>query len=212
MFLSYEMWCQSLGKMWKFWGDNVWECWWSPVQESTCFTGVLWVVLLHCSCVFGYACVWQCVPEMAASSVACLCWQLDVKSCTRHAVLAHDWCESEFVQRYYLPCVLTESHSAGSKAGNIWKCMCAKRVCLNRAKQKKIRFFSLSSFILKTIPYVLLSVDPESLVHIFFITNIAQLWLVGVRVKTGRFLNSGYRYVQVHTLFFCCSQATYSQT
>lgn len=39
-------------------------------------------------------CVCQCVPEMAASSLACLCWHLHVKSCTGHAVVVDDCWES----------------------------------------------------------------------------------------------------------------------
>lgn len=73
-------------------------CLWDTVQKLACFIAVLWVALLGCWWACGYVSgsvfVWQCVPEMAASSVACLCWHLDVKSCTSHAVLAYDRCGS----------------------------------------------------------------------------------------------------------------------
>lgn len=46
---------------------------------------------------------------MAPSSVTCLCWHLDVKSCTGHAVLARDcWPVQRGISVHFL-CLLIKS-------------------------------------------------------------------------------------------------------
>lgn len=80
---------------------------WNTRTGIIFFITLLWVLLLSCCCVygcmFGSVFVWQCVPEMAASSVACLCWHLHVKSCTSHADLAYDYCQSVCLSKdFYL--------------------------------------------------------------------------------------------------------------